>query len=611
MMRGGFGGGRGARMSAGPSQLEEHEDTKPRLHSLSSALKMMAPRWPWIIVATVSLCLLALSGLARPLVIQRAIDRGFQNDDMGVIWVAALIFLAFAALGYVTQASSTWLVSWIGQGFVRDLRVRLFAHLQQLSMSFYDKENSGRLLSRMSADTVALTDLINNAFIMLTQSALLLGGTVIILMLLSWQLSLVALVVVPPLVIATMIFQHYSERAYEAVRDRIADVLVHMQESFAGMKVVKAFAREGHNMERFGAINEANYVANLRAVRIAAVYIPFIEWLSGVGIGIILYFGGRGVLGAEVSVGTIAAFVFYMSFIFQPIQQLSMFFDMFQQGMAALNKIFGVITLEPAVQEAASPTPLPQPVEGHLALERVTFGYDPKAPVLHEVSVDIPGGQRIALVGATGAGKSTIARLMMRFYDPTGGSVRLDGVDLRELSFADLRRSVVMVPQEGFLFTGTIRDNILFGRPDATADEVVQACTRLGVHDFIDSLPEGYETYVSFRGSRLSAGEKQLVSLARAFLADPAVVILDEATSSLDPGTEALVEAAMHKLLSGRTSIVVAHRLTTAERADRVLVVDDGRVIEDGAHEDLVELGGEYAKLYSQWALRLQETEVA
>ncbi|MEX0786040.1 MAG: ABC transporter ATP-binding protein, partial [Dehalococcoidia bacterium] len=559
-------------MSADLSVLEQHEDTRPRLHSLSGAISMIAPRWPWIIVATVSLCLLALSGLARPLIIQRAIDRGFLNDDMGVIWVAALIFFALAVLGYATQAASTWLVSWIGQAFVRDLRVRLFTHLQRLSMSFYDKENSGRLLSRMSADTVALTDLINNAFIMLTQSALLLGGTVIILMLLSWQLALVALVVVPPLVVATVIFQSYSERAYEAVRDRIADVLVHMQESFAGMKVVKAFAREGHNMERFGEINEANYDANLRAVRIAAVYIPFIEWLSGVGIGIILYFGGRGVLGAEVSVGTIAAFVFYMSFIFQPIQQLSMFFDMFQQGMAALNKIFGVLTIEPAVQEPASPRPLPQTVEGHIALERVTFGYDPKTPVLHEVSLDIAGGQRIALVGATGAGKSTIARLMMRFYDPTAGAVRLDGVDLRELSSADLRRSVVMVPQEGFLFSGTIRENILFGRPDATGEQVFQACRRLGVHDFIASLPEGYETLVSFRGSRLSAGEKQLVSLARAFLADPAVLILDEATSSLDPGTEALVEAAMHRMLSGRTSIVVAHRLSTAEHADRVLV---------------------------------------
>ena len=593
------------------SKLDDTASAKPQLRSLTGAAQMMAHRWPHIVLATFAIISLSLSNLARPLVIQRAIDSGLLNDDSGAIVEASLIFVVLAVAAYAFQGLSTYLVSWIGQAFIRDLRMRLFTHLQRLSMSFYDKEHSGRLLSRMSADTVALTDMINNAFLLVTQSALLLIGTIVILLFLSWQLSLVALIVVPPLVVGTAIFRAYSERAYDAVRDRIADVLVHIQESFAGMRVVKAFAREPYNIERFGEINEANYDANLRAVRISAVYIPFIELLAGLGVGIILYFGGRGVFGAEVSVGTVAAFIFYLSFIFQPIQQLSMFIDMVQQGTAALNKIFALLAIEPAVREPESAALLPHAVEGRVRFEHVTFGYDPANPVLHDVGLEIPSGQRVALVGATGAGKSTIARLMMRFYDPTGGRVLFDGIDLRELSFADLRRSIVMIPQEGFLFSGTIRENILFGQPGATDEQVVRACTRLGIHDFVMSLPGGYETPVSYRGSRLSAGEKQLVSLARAFLADPAVLILDEATSSLDPGTEVLVGVALRQLLAGRTSVVVAHRLSTAEYAERVLLIDDGRVVEDGHHDELLALDGEYAKLFHRWSLSLPEAHGA
>lgn len=591
--------------------MDRIETALPRVHSLRGAALMLAHRWPYVVLGTMSVCLLALSSLLRPLVIQHAIDNGLFKDDTSVIWQSSAIFVVLAIGAYVFQGLSTYLISWIGQAFIRDLRVRLFTHLQRLSMSFYDRENSGRLLARMSADTIAVTDLISNAFLMVTQSLLLLVGTVIILLFLSWQLSLVALVVLPPLVIATAIFRMYSEHAYEAVRDRIADVLVHMQESFAGMRVVKAFGRERHNMQRFGEINEANFAANLRTVRISAIYIPFIEWLSGVGIGLILYFGGRGVFGAEITIGTIAAFVFYLNFIFQPIQQLSQFYDQLIAGTAALNKIFALLAVEPAVREPARPVALAADVDGRIEFENVTFGYDVSNPVLHDVFLSIPAGQRVALVGATGAGKSTIARLTLRFYDPTSGRVLLDGVDVRELSFADLRRSIVMVPQEGFLFSGTVRDNIRFGRPDATDDEVREACERLGIADFVVSLTEGYETLVSYRGSRLSAGEKQLVSLARAFLADPAVLILDEATSSLDPGTEALVERAVQTLLSTRTSMVVAHRLSTAEHADRILLVDGGRVVEDGRHDALVAQDGLYAKLYRQWALSLEASEVA
>ncbi len=562
---------------------------------------MLAPRWPMILVATVSICLFAGAALARPIVIQRAIDSGLIDGNGHALVEASVIFIILAVGAYVFQGISTYSVAWVGQGFIRDLRVRLFAHLQRLSLSFYDGENSGRLVSRMTADMVALTDVLNNGFLMVVQAMLLLVGTVIILFILSWQLSLVSLVVVPPLVVATAIFRAYSERAYEAVRDRIADVLIHMQESFAGMRVVQAFARETRNIERFGEINEANFAANVRTVRISSMYVPFIEWLGGVGVGIILYFGGRGIFGANVSVGTMAAFIFYLNFIFQPIQQLSQVYDLLQSGFAALNKIFGLLAVEPDVREPPQAMELPQPVQGRIDLEGVTFAYAPDTPVLHDINVAIEPGQRVALVGATGAGKSTMAKLVMRFYDPTDGRVLLDGCDLSELRFADLRRAITLVPQEGFLFSGTIRENILFGRPEASEEDMMRSCHALGVHDFIASLPESYDTMVSYRGSRLSAGEKQLVSLARAFLADPPVLILDEATSSLDPGTEALVESTMRRLLSGRTSIVVAHRLSTAEQAERVLVVDGGRVIEDGPHGELVALDGHYAALYRQW----------
>jgi len=575
------------------------EDAKA--NGMRGALGMLAPRWRAILVATAAICLFTGASLAKPLVIQYALDSGVAERDRGALVFAGGLFFGLIVTIYVFQAASTYLVNRIGQDFLRELRVRLFTHYQRMSLAFFGRENAGRLVARMTSDVATINDVLNNGFLMVVQSTLTLVGATVILLVLSWQLSLATAIILPPLIIATAIFRVYSRRAYGSVRERIADVLIHMQESFSGLRVVQAFAREQHNMERFGAINERNFEANVNTVRISAMYFPVVEWLSGLGIGVILYFGGRQVAGDAVTVGTVTAFVFYLEFIFQPIQNLSQVYDMVQSAGAALNKIFGVLGIRPDVPEPAKPAKVEGHLQGRIALRDMTFGYDPARPVLSEINLEIAPGQHVVLVGPTGAGKSTLAKLMTRFYDPTDGTVAIDGYDLRTLASKDLRRSVTMVPQEGFLFTGSIRENILFGRPGATDAEVVSACQSLGIHEFVMSLSNGYETLVSFRGSRLSAGEKQLVSIARAFLADPPVLILDEATSSLDPATEEQVEEALRRLLAGRTSVVIAHRLSTAEHADRVLVVDKGTIVEDGHHTELLARGGYYNALYRQW----------
>jgi len=575
------------------------EDAKA--NGMRGALGMLAPRWRAIVVATASICLFTGASLAKPLVIQYALDDGVAAGDKGALFSAGVVFFALIVTVYVFQAASTYLVNRIGQDFLRELRVRLFTHYQRMSLAFFGRENAGRLVARMTSDVATINDVLNNGFLMVVQSTLTLLGATVILLVLSWKLSLATAIILPPLIIATAIFRVYSRRAYGSVRERIADVLIHMQESFSGLRVVQAFAREQHNMERFGAINERNFEANVNTVRISAMYFPVVEWLSGLGIGVILYFGGRQVAGDAVTVGTVTAFVFYLEFIFQPIQNLSQVYDMVQSAGAALNKIFGVLGIRPDVPEPTQPAKVEGHLQGRIALRDMTFGYDPARPVLSGINLEIAPGQHVVLVGPTGAGKSTLAKLMTRFYDPTEGAVAIDGYDLRTLASKDLRRSVTMVPQEGFLFTGSIRENILFGRPGATDAEVVSACQSLGIHEFVMSLSNGYETLVSFRGSRLSAGEKQLVSIARAFLADPPVLILDEATSSLDPATEEQVEEALRRLLAGRTSVVIAHRLSTAEHADRVLVVDKGTIVEDGHHTELLARGGYYNALYRQW----------
>jgi ATP-binding cassette subfamily B protein len=471
----------------------------------------------------------------------------------------------------------------------------------RLSMPFYDREKAGVVVSRMTSDVESLQELVQIGLLMFVTNTLLLVFSFIALGIVSWQLLLVCLVALPPVFLASVRFQRQSNKAYLEVRDRIGTTLSDLQQGITGVRVIQAFAREDIEVGRFQSGNRVLYDAHMDSVRIQAWYLPVIEF-AGLGTtAAVVLVGGWLVSDGVVTVGTVTFFVLTLSNLFEPVQQLSQLFNVLQSAGAALNKLFEL--LDTRVDVAERPGAIDLPERGDLEVDHVSFAYGPdQAEVLSDVSLSLAAGERLALVGPTGAGKSTLAKLMARLYDPTEGTVRFGGVDLRDARVGSLRRQIVVVPQEGFLFNGSIRDNIRIARGDATDDEIDEALAAVGVLERFASLPQGLDTEVRERGSRLSAGEKQLVSLARAALVDPALLVLDEATSSLDPGTELLVEQAMDRLMQGRTVVVIAHRLSTAERADRVGVVSGGRLIEVGTHDELVAHEGRYATLFATWA---------
>ena len=466
-------------------------------------------------------------------------------------------------------------------------------------MSFFDREQTGKLVARMTSDIDSLQELIQQGLVAFATNALLLLFTITLMLMLSPMLSAICLIALPIVIIASVMFQRSSNRAYLKVRDRIGQTLSTFQEGISGVRVIQAFGREDTQVRRFSRANRAQLDANVHAVKISALYFPVIE-LAGiattasiVGIGGVLYHRG------DVSLGTIVAFVFLLANLFEPVQQLSQLFNMVQSSAAALSKLFGLLDTRSALEERPGAIDLPR--TGAMVATGVGFAYDGKKFVLRHVSLKVAAGERLALVGPTGAGKSTLAKLLARLYDPIDGTISYGGVDLRDATFRSLRERIVVVPQEGYLFQGSIMDNVRIGHASASDAEVAEALQMIGAYDRFAALPEGLHTEVRERGSRLSAGERQLVSLARAALANPQVLVLDEATSNLDPGTEADVEMAMTALMEGRTVLVIAHRLSTAERADRVAVVDAGGLLELGTHDELVLLGGKYAALYESW----------
>ncbi len=572
------------------------DDAEQVLRRLRS---MLRPYRRAITLATVLLVAQTACLLAGPALVRYGVDHGLSAHDAGALNLAAGLFLVAAITGLFLGRAVILKVTRIGETFLRDLRERVFRHLLSLGMDFFEREKTGRLVARMTSDIDALQELVEQGLIMFVQNALLFVGAVIVIVLMSWQLALCTLIVVPPVMIASRWFRRESNRAYLEVRERIGTNLATLQEGLAGVRVVQAFGRERAFTRRFQATNEAQYDAHLETVSISARYFPVVEFVGVVGIAVIIGIGGWFSDQEIVTVGTVFAFVLYLNNLFEPVQQLSQLYNTVQSAGAALQKLFELLDTSPSIAERAGAIDLPD--EGALEVDDVSFAYTGDDVVLRGVSLTVRRGERVALVGPTGAGKSTLAKLIARFYDARAGSVRFGGVDLRDATLRSLRERIVVVPQEGFLFAGTVRDNIRIGRADATDPEIEAAVDALGLRDRFDALPDGLDTEVRERGSRLSAGERQLVSLVRAALADPAVLVLDEATSNLDPGTERAVERALERLTEGRTTVVVAHRLSTAARADRVAVIDHGELVELGTHKQLLARDGRYAQLFAAW----------
>ena len=602
---------RGGWVESGPLDEESRIDRAAAGRVVLRLGRMLRPQRRAILRAVFLLIFQTAALLASPLVVRYAVDAGLVGKSGRAINIAAVMYLVLAVTSALLGRSVIWAVSRIGEDFLRSLRARVFRHLINLDLGFFEREKTGRLVARMTSDIDALQELVSQGLVMFVQNALIFVGTLVVMSLLSWQLTICTIIVVPPVIFASLWFRKRSNTAYLEVRDRVGTNLSTLQEGLEGVRVVQAFGREGGFIQRFEETNEAQYDANIATVNIATRYFPFVEFIGVVGLAVVVgagsYFADRNIL----EVGTVLAFVLYLNNLFEPIQQLSQLYNTVQSAGAALNKLFGLLDTPNSVPE--KPGAIDLPLAGALTVSGATFAYGGGPPdtdgvshplgpiVLDDVSITVAAGERVALVGPTGAGKSTLAKLMARFYDPIEGDVSFGGISLKDATRRSLRERIAVVPQEGFLFAGTVRDNIRVGSPEASDADVDAAVDALGLREHFESFPEGLDTEVRERGSRLSAGEKQLVSLARAALADPTVLVLDEATSNLDPGTELEVERALEALTQGRTVIVVAHRLSTAQRCDRVAVVADGHILEIGTHDDLVARGDAYAALFAAW----------
>jgi ATP-binding cassette subfamily B protein len=620
----GFGGGARGAAAAGlpfggiPSELQERVDrllagerqtpledpgfSQSRWDRRPLTLRrFLAPHWKAMVGGLLLVGLETAAMQAGPLLTQIGIDDGIREGDTRTVVVVSLLYFVAVAVNGVASAGRIAWTGRVGERLLKALRIRIFSHLQRLSVDFFTKEKAGRLLSRMTSDVESLTQLFQEGMVQMAVQGLTVVVVTVVLFFLDVRLALITVVVVVPATAAlTLWFRAASDRTFGLVRDRLADVLAHLQESLSGVRIVAANNRFRQNIVEHRNTVEDYRAANVATARVGAIYGPSTEVVGVVGQAVLLLVGGNMVLHDELTVGKLAAFLLYLTAFFAPIQQMVQLYNTYQQGQAALRKLRELLLTEPSVAEDRDAADLP-PLEGEVVLDGVSFGYDRDRPVLHDVDLAIEPGETLAVVGATGAGKSTIAKLVIRLYDPDAGRVLIDGHDLRHVTTSSLRGQLGVIPQEPFLFSGSMRDNLTFARPEADEEEVVATCRAVGLGELLDRLPEGLDTPVHERGVALSSGERQLLALARAFLARPRVLVLDEATSNLDLASESRIEHALDVVLEGRTAIVIAHRLATAMRADRIAVIEDGRVAELGTAEELLALGGHYAGLHEAW----------
>jgi ATP-binding cassette subfamily B protein len=596
MWAGGGGRGGGGRGVEDDDKLDRSQTRVVLMRSIRMAGEFRRQAlWAMILVTISTICT-----LAGPVLVRHGIDAGIKAKDERALNFTVVAYLVVTAIAYVVGRAQYVSLNSAGEGFLRILRVKVFAQLQRQSMAFFDREKAGVLVARMTADIESMAELVQWGLMQFLSAGLLLFLAFFLLLSLSWQLTLITLIVFPFLIAASVKFQRDSSKAYLEVREKVGANLSALQEGITGVRVIQAYAREDEQIRRFEESNRALFRSHMHSVKVSTWYFGLIEFAGIASSALIIGIGGWLVHRGTVSLGTVVAFVLLLANLFDPVQQLSQLYNTLQSAAAALHKLFGILDATPDVDEVASPTELP--ATGDVVVNNITFSYAAGSrPALENVNLTLTAGTRLALVGPTGAGKSTLAKLMARLYDPQSGSVSFGGVDLRQASMEDLRRRIVVIPQEGFLFDGSVRDNLLIAKPTATETELLHALDIIGLRERFEALPEGLDTQVRERGSRLSAGERQLVALSRAALVDPAVLVLDEATSNLDPGTEMLVEAALEKLMIGRSVIVVAHRLSTVQRADKIAVVADAKISEIGTHDELIALNGHYALLASTW----------
>lgn len=566
--------------------------------------RLFAEMWAFktqMLLGFLAMTAASVAGLAGPYLLKVGIDEHVARGDRRGLLLIALAMAGVYLINWAATYAQTYVMTWTGQHVIHRLRMRLFGHLQRLSLRYFERTPAGAVMSRVINDIDALNQFVSGGLVNLVADTFQIVGIIAIMVSMHPAFAAVSLLTIPLLLIVTRFFTVRMRAAFQRQRQRIAEINTNLQESIAGMRVTQSFVREGENLARFEGLNQRAMEANLRAAGWFALFFPTVEVISALGTALVLWYGGARLIARDpgVSVGVLAAFLAYLTRLFAPVRDLSQFYNVLQAAAVASERIYELLDQRPDVADRPGASGLP-PVAGHVRFERVTFGYDPARPVLREVSIEARPGETIALVGPTGAGKTSIISLLARFYEPQAGRITVDGHDIAGVTLRSLRRQFGIVLQDTFLFSGSVADNIRYGRPGATDATVEAAARTVGAHDFIARLPDGYATEVHERGAILSAGQRQLIAFARALLADPRVLILDEATSSVDAATEARIVAALDRLLAGRTAIVIAHRLSTVRRADRIYVIEDGRVVEQGRHDELLARGGRYAALYRQ-----------